>query len=81
MTAREDLEALIGRELRDTVTAANGGSAFLTYRYHHATAKILAAADLYALEVADTPLLTAQRQQVLADLTKRGPRAAERTTR
>ena len=74
MTARDELEAVTRRELSTTVAAAYGSPAFMTARYNQAVTKILAAADAWALEVADTPALTAQRRQALADLAKRGPR-------
>ena len=73
MSGRDELEAVIRRELSTTVAAAYGSPAWLTSRYNQATTKILAAADAYALEVADTPPLTAQRRQALdLELTLRG---------
>ncbi len=70
MTARDDLEAVVRRQL--TVIRALGRLlSDPTQRMNAATAAILAAADRYAIEYArtdgDPPDVTAARRQVLAD--------------
>ena len=67
MTSRDQLEAVIRRELTTTVAAAYGSPAFMTARYNAAAKAILHAVDAYATRREVKAALEA-REEALDDM-------------